>query len=125
MWHPGCRLSQPFREGQMTAIQKCLAEEVAEDHADGIITRREAMRRLGLLGVGAATASTMLASEALAKGGDHGHGHGHGHHGNDDRSTEWAPVAGQPITFAGPNGTLMAAWAPAAKPRGGVLVIHE
>ena len=109
----------------MTEIQKYLAEEVAEDHADGIITRREAMRRLGLLGVGAATASTMLAAEALAKGGDHGHGHGHRHHGNDGRSTEWAPIASQPITFAGPNGSLMAAWAPATKPRGGVLVIHE
>ena len=35
----------------MTEIQKYLAEEVAEDLADGIITRREAMRRLGLLGV--------------------------------------------------------------------------
>ena len=34
----------------MTEIQKYLAEEVAEDLADGIITRREAMRRLGLLG---------------------------------------------------------------------------
>src|SRR3954447_22202165 len=102
----------------MTELQRYLAEEVAEDHADGIITRREAMRRLGLLGVGAATASTMLASEALAKGGDHGRGHGHGHGHNDARSTEWAPVAAQPITFGGPNGTLMAAWAPATKPRG-------
>ena len=36
----------------MTELQRYLAEEVAEDHADGIITRREAMRRLGLLGVG-------------------------------------------------------------------------
>jgi carboxymethylenebutenolidase len=108
----------------MTEIQKYLAEEVAEDHADGIITRREAMRRLALLGVGAATASTMLAAEAVAKGGDHGHGHGHGHH-HDGRTSEWAPVATQPITFAGPNGALMAAWAPAVKPRGGVLVIHE
>jgi carboxymethylenebutenolidase len=104
----------------MTEIQKYLAEEVAEDHADGIITRREAMRRLGLLGLGAATASAMLAagvSPAVASGGkqqDHG-----------GRATAWAPVATQPITFAGPNGTLMAAWAPAAKPRGGVLVIHE
>jgi carboxymethylenebutenolidase len=34
-------------------------------------------------------------------------------------------VATQEITFAGPAGTLMAAWAPAARPRGGVLVIHE
>jgi carboxymethylenebutenolidase len=114
----------------MTEIQKYLAEEVAEDHADGIITRREAMRRLALLGVGAATASTMLAAEAIAKsGGDHGQGHGHGGgghgHGNDGRVTEWAPVATTPITFNGPNGTLMAAWAPATKPRGSVLVIHE
>ena len=63
----------------MTELQKYLAEEVAEDHADGIITRREAIRRLGLLGVGAAAASTMLAAGAAAKsGGDHGHGHGHG-----------------------------------------------
>jgi carboxymethylenebutenolidase len=106
----------------MTEIQKYLAEEVAEDHADGIITRREAMRRLGLLGVGAATASTLLAAEALAAkgGGDHGHSHG-----NDGRTTEWAPAATEAITFGGPNGTLMAAWAAASKPRGGVLVIHE
>ena len=34
-------------------------------------------------------------------------------------------MARESITFAGPNGTLMAAWASAAKPRGGVLVIHE
>jgi hypothetical protein len=37
--------------GVMTEIQRYLAEEVAEDHADGIITRREAIRRLGLLGM--------------------------------------------------------------------------
>jgi carboxymethylenebutenolidase len=106
----------------MTEIQKYLVEEVAEDHADGIITRREAMRRLGLLGVAAATASTMLAAEAMAAkgGGDHGHGHG-----NDGRAMEWAPAATEAITFGGPNGTLMAAWAAATKPSGGVLVIHE
>ena len=106
----------------MTEIQKYLAEEVAEDHADGIITRREAMRRLGLLGVGAAAASSMLAAgaQAAAAGVKGGGGHHHG-----GRTTNWAPVATTPITFGGPNGTLMAAWAPAAKPRGGVLVIHE
>ena len=46
----------------MTELQRYLAEEVAEDHADGIITRREAMRRLGLLGLGAAAATTLLAA---------------------------------------------------------------
>ena len=34
----------------MTELERYLAEEIAEDHVDGIITRREAIRRLGLLG---------------------------------------------------------------------------
>ena len=39
---------------------------------------------------------------------------------------DWGPVATQPITFAGPRGTLQAAWAPAdGKVKGSVLVIHE
>lgn len=38
----------------------------------------------------------------------------------------WAPAATEAITFAGPRGTLMAAWAPAVgKTKGAVLVIHE
>src|SRR5262245_46521847 len=108
----------------MTELQQYLAEEVAEDHADGIITRREAVRRLGLLGVGAAAASALLAAEAAAK--DRGHDHDHGHHGHGDgKDTTWAPAPTEAITFGGPNGTLMAAWAAATRPRGGVLVIHE
>ena len=107
----------------MTELQRYLAEEVAEDHVDGIITRREAIRRLGLLGVGATAASAMLAAEAAAKkGGGPGHGH---RHGSDGRETSWAPVPAQDITFAGPRGPLLAAYAQAAQPRGGVLVIHE
>ncbi len=104
----------------MTEIQKYLAEEVAEDLADGIITRREAMRRLGLLGVSGAAATGLLtafASEpapaARRKRGRRG------------METDWAAVPTEAITFAGPRGTLMAAWAAADKPRGGVLVIHE
>ena len=34
----------------MTELERYLAEEIAEDHVDGIITRREAMRRLGAAG---------------------------------------------------------------------------
>ena len=68
----------------------------------------------------------MLAAEAAAKaGGDHGHGGGPGHGHGDGTTTDWAPVESTPITFDGPNGTLMAAWAPATEPRGSVLVIHE
>src|SRR5262245_29227543 len=104
----------------MTEIQKYLAEEVAEDLADGIITRREAMRRLGLLGVSGAAASALLAAGGAAPAIAHGKRH-------RKRSTEtaWAPVARESITFTGPRGPLMAAWAAASKTRGGVLVIHE
>ena len=35
----------------MTEFQRYLAEEIAEDHADGLVSRREALRRLGLLGL--------------------------------------------------------------------------
>jgi carboxymethylenebutenolidase len=111
----------------MTELQRYLAEEVVEDHADGIITRREAMRRLGLLGLASTAATAMLAgpvAEAGARGSHGGHdSHRDGH--ADGTVVEWAPVATEAITFPGPNGTLMAAFAPAAKPVGGVLVIHE
>jgi carboxymethylenebutenolidase len=111
----------------MTELQQYLAEEVAEDHVDGIITRREALRRLGLLGVGATAASGMLAAEAAARtGGGRGHGDGGPKHGHaDGTTTDWAPAATTDITFPGPNGTLLGKWAAPAKPRGGVLVIHE
>jgi len=108
----------------MTEMQRYLAEEVAEDLADGIITRREAMKRLGLMGISGAAAGALLASfsapAAAPAGGRPAHARG-----GRGRSTEWAPVPTKEITFAGPAGTLMAAWAPAERARGGVLVIHE
>ena len=55
----------------MTELQRYLAEEIAEDHADGLVSRREALRRLGLLGLGGAAAASLLAGfladEARAK----------------------------------------------------------
>jgi carboxymethylenebutenolidase len=104
----------------MTEIQKYLAEEVAEDLADGIITRREAMRRLGLLGVTGAAANGLLAAFASRPATASGR-----RRGRRGAETDWAAVPTEAITFAGPRGTLMAAWAAAEKPRGGVLVIHE
>jgi carboxymethylenebutenolidase len=106
----------------MTEIQRYLAEEVAEDYADGILTRREAMRRLGLLGLTGATATSLLALPQAAVAGSRGSGRGGRPRGS---RVEWAPVATQAITFPGPNGTLMGAFAPASRARGGVLVIHE
>jgi carboxymethylenebutenolidase len=111
----------------MTELQRYLAEEVAEDHADGIITRREAMRRLGLLGVTGAAATSLLAASSggaeaararevsgRARGAPRG-----------AREVAWAPVATESITFPGPRVPLLAAWAPAERPHGGLLVIHE
>ena len=113
----------------MTELQRYLAEEVAEDHADGIITRREAVRRLGLLGVSGSAAIAMLGAagqaaarpRAAAKSGSRARSRG-----RNGTVAEWAPHTTEAITFAGPRGTLMGAWAPAPrKRRGAVLVIHE
>jgi carboxymethylenebutenolidase len=110
----------------MTEIHRYLAEEVAEDLADGIITRREAMRRLGLLGVTGAAATGLLSTSAVGKAAaatpaaPAGQSSRHG-----AAETTWGPVVPESITFAGLQGPLLAAWAAAARPRGGVLVIHE
>lgn len=101
----------------MTEIQRYLAEEVAEDLADGIINRREALRRLGLLGVTGAAATGLLSAGTAAAEPESGK--------RSSSETSWAPVPRESITFPGPRVPLMAAWAPAAKPRGGLLVIHE
>jgi carboxymethylenebutenolidase len=109
----------------MTEIQRYLAEEVAEDLADGIITRREAVRRLGLLGVSGAAASGLLATFAAGGAAAEPESQADRDGRRSESETSWAPVARESITFAGPRVPLMAAWAAAAKPRGGVLVIHE
>ena len=122
----------------MTELQRYLAEEVAEDHVDGILTRREAMRRLGMLGLTVPAAAALLAGFAdtatagtatapTAGGGAAGAETAgrDGHRSRGPHVVDWAPVATEEVTFAGPAGTLMGTWAPAAQPRGGLLVIHE
>ena len=105
----------------MTEYQRYIAEEIAVDHSDGIISRREAIA-LGLLGLTAAAASALLAGAAnaapVAPAGAQRH---------DGVTVDWAPEPTEAVTFPGPNGALMAAWAPAAEPPplGGVLVVHE
>ncbi len=110
----------------MTPLQRYIAEEIATDHVDGLLSRREALRRLALLGVGTAAATALIAacsenkpvSEAPAT--------------STEPATESAPPPGSdkalstaPITWPGPQGELQAAWAEAPDARGGVLVIHE
>jgi carboxymethylenebutenolidase len=110
----------------VTPLQRYIAEEIATDHVDGLLSRREALRRMALLGIGTAAATALIAAC-----------------GNDTTSSN-APVTSSgpataasvppgsakalpttPITWAGPTGQLQAAWAQAAKPHGGILVIHE
>jgi carboxymethylenebutenolidase len=104
------------------ALRDYLVGEIAEDHADGLLTRREALRRLALMGL-----SLTAAAAVLAACGD-----------DDDDGTAVAPstttTAGSPTTTAAAAsdqptitfGGLTAAFAPAAGDlRGAVLVVHE
>ena len=109
----------------MTEFQRYLAEEIAEDHADGLVSRREALRRLGLLGLTGASAASLLAAALAtdAKGAPGGVSR------SGAETARVAAVAALPtreITFSGIQGRkLIGAWAVARRPRGGVLVIHE
>lgn len=112
---------------KVTPLQRYIAEEIATDHVDGLLSRREALRRLALLGVGTAGATALFAAcsqtrEPAAEAPVT----------SSDPATASAPPPGAenalptaPITWAGPRGELQGAWAEAPTARGGVLVIHE
>ena len=105
----------------MGALHRYLVEEVGEDFTDGLITRREALRRLGLLGVGVVAASSLLAACAR----------------DEDAAPQASPTATaggatpqaletQEIEFDGPGGrTIKGAWAAPEEANAGVLVVHE
>jgi len=110
----------------VTPLQRYIAEEIATDHVDGLLSRREALRRLALLGVSTAAATALIAACG------------------ENKKTANAPVTSsgpatsvaappgsakalptEPITWAGPQGQLQGAWAEAPAARGAILVIHE
>jgi carboxymethylenebutenolidase len=105
----------------VTPLSRYIAEEIATDHVDGLLSRREALRRLALLGVGTASAAALIAACG------------------DKRAATPAspqPAAGPPpgmqsavateaVNWEGPQGPLQGAWAAARDPIGAVLVIHE
>jgi carboxymethylenebutenolidase len=111
----------------VTPLQRYIAEEIATDHVEGLFSRREALRRLALIGVGATAASTLIAAcstteKPVADAPVTSSG----------PATEKSPppgieneIATAPVTWAGPRGDLQGAWAAAAAPKGAVLVIHE
>ena len=109
----------------MTPLQRYIAEEIATDHVDGLLSRREAMRRLALLGVGTAAATALIAAC----------GSNSAQPSPTSTETPTPPVSTPrgmdtaletaAITWAGPKGELQGAWAQVAEPKGAVLVIHE
>ncbi|KAA0108420.1 dienelactone hydrolase family protein [Mycolicibacterium sp. P1-5] len=110
----------------MTPLQRYIAEEIATDHVDGLLSRREALRRLALLGVGTGAAGALIAACAADKP------KVPSPTSPPSTPTTASPPPGMatalptaPITWTGPNGELNGAWAKAAAPRGAVLVIHE
>src|SRR5688500_5993672 len=98
------------------AFERYLAEEVAIDHADGVLSRREALRRLALLGLGLPSASALLAA---CGGDDGGTAPGPGGPATGPAAAPGPdPVDTEAIGFDGPEGrTLQAAWAAAGQPR--------
>ena len=118
----------------MTPLQRYIAEEIATDHVDGLLSRREALRRLALLGLGTGAATALIAACGNAKQGTSAStsptGASPSPTGASPTATAKPPgmdhaLPTAPVVWAGPNGQLQGAWAEAANPRGGVLVIRE
>jgi carboxymethylenebutenolidase len=117
------------------ALRRYLQDEVALDFVDGQLTRREALRRLGLLGLTVTAAGALLA--ACSGGSEEGAStptHPKEPQARLGPATSSPPPTdapatpagtSEPIRFAGPNGELQGAWAAAGSPKGAVLVIHE
>ena len=125
------------------ALREYLTTEVGEDWADGIISRREALRRLALLGLGTGAAVALLEACAPAAGSP-GQGstlapgssatRSASPNGSDTASAAASsepsrpsavPADGEAITFPGPTTELQGFYAAAPTPRGAMLVIHE
>jgi carboxymethylenebutenolidase len=122
------------------AFHDYLVGEVAEEYSEGLLSRREALRRLVMLGLAVPSATAILAAcggsdddssaEASASGGS----------ASEEASatpsasasptataqTTPVPGGGDPITFKGKDGDLKGAFkAAAGDAKGAVLVMHE
>ncbi len=110
------------------ALHDYLAGEVGEDWADGIISRREALRRLALLGLSVGSAVALLEACAPADG-PASAGPTSGSVGPSASAptpaSPGAPADGEAITFPGPTVELQGFFVGAGAPKGAMLVIHE
>jgi carboxymethylenebutenolidase len=112
------------------ALENYLADEIALDCAEGLLSRREALLRLGLLGLSATGAATLIAACGSSGGSSPARTTaavstvGTPANANTTAGAPQGPVA-EEIRFAGPNGELIGALAVASSAKGAVLVIHE
>ena len=112
------------------AFEEYVRDEIVADCAEGFLTRREALRRLMLLGIGGAAATTLLAGcgedEPALEGADTSTSTG-----PSSTSATSAPAVGpaplptETISFAGPAGQVRGSFSAAPSPSGAVLIIHE
>jgi carboxymethylenebutenolidase len=124
------------------ALENYLAEEIVLDCAEGLLTRREALRRLTLLGLTATGAVALLAACGSSGGGaaptttaaastPTSSGTTTAPTTTAAAATSTSPTSAasaavaDEIRFAGPSGELIGAFAAPASPKGAVLVIHE
>ncbi|HCT81792.1 MAG TPA: dienelactone hydrolase [Micromonosporaceae bacterium] len=104
----------------MNEINRYLTEEIVVDYSDGLISRREALHRLALLGVGAAVATPILAACDSNRP-------------PENQGTPTPGVTSTPkaekteaVSFPGQEGrTLQGSWSAAPNPKGALLIIHE
>ena len=119
------------------ALRNYLATEIALDHADGLLSRRDALHKLGLLGLSTVAASTLLASCSSEAPPAAAPGTAAPSAAAAPNSPAAAPTAppdydvaaararSEDVTFPGGTGTMSGAWAAAESPKGAVLVVHE
>jgi carboxymethylenebutenolidase len=104
------------------ALREYLIGEVTQDYADGLMTRREAMRRLGLLALSASASAALLAACGTSDEGASATGAPTASGGT---AATTAGARAEIVRFTGPSGQVQAAWAAAPTPKATVLVIHE
>ena len=115
------------------ALHDYLAGEVGEDWADGIISRREALRRLALLGLSVGSAVALLEACAPAEGpasmrpsaSTSSPGASSPGGSSPGASAAGPPADGEAITFPGPTAELQGFFVGAGAAKGAMLVIHE
>jgi carboxymethylenebutenolidase len=104
------------------AFRPYLIEEITRDCVAGALTRREAIRRLGMLGVTGAAAAAMVAAAPVSATASSGSTVPP----TDTASDSTPPLEeAEEITFPGLEGDLIGVYSGAEPANGAVLVIHE